>query len=189
MTSRSWSSVSGSRVSSSERDSNGPITEKKGFSVVAPMNDTQRFSTAGSSVSCWALLNRCTSSTNSTVCRPLMPSSRLAWSMAARTCLTPSETAEISTNRRLVARLTTYASVVFPVPGGPHSTSDIGTSRSTSWRIGVPAPSRWACPTTSFRPRGRMRTASGSSSRRISSAGSSNRLSACSRPALVTLRD
>ena len=94
-------------MSSSERDSSGLTTEKKGFSVVAPMKETQRFSTAGSRASCWALLNRWTSSTNSTVWRPRMPRSRLACSMAARTCLTPSETAEISTNRRSVAWLTT----------------------------------------------------------------------------------
>ena len=54
------------------------MTEKNGFSVVAPMKVTQRFSTAGSRASCWALLKRWTSSTNSTVCRPVMPSSRLA---------------------------------------------------------------------------------------------------------------
>src|SRR5690606_10996550 len=73
----------------------------------------------------------------------------------------PSLTAEISTNRRAVTWLTTVASVVLPVPGGPHSTSDIGASRSTSCRIGVPGPSRWAWPTTSSSARGRIRTASG----------------------------
>ena len=61
------SSVSGFRVSSSERDSSGEITEKLGFSVVAAINVTSRFSTAGSSTSCWVLENRCTSSTKSTV--------------------------------------------------------------------------------------------------------------------------
>src|SRR5258708_22102954 len=77
MTARTSSSPSGSRVSSSDRDSSGPTTEKNGFSVVAPMNETQRFSTAGSSASCWALLNRCTSSMNSTVNKADRKSTRL----------------------------------------------------------------------------------------------------------------
>jgi hypothetical protein len=107
MTSRMSSSDSGCRVSSSDRDSSGETTEKNGFSVVAPMNETQRFSTAGSSASCWVLENRCTSSMNSTVCAPLMPSARRAASTAARTSLTPALTADSSTKRRLVTWLTT----------------------------------------------------------------------------------
>src|SRR5260370_680553 len=89
MTSRTSSSDSGCRVSSSDRDNSGDTTEKNGFSVVAPMNDTQRFSTAGSSASCWVLENRCTSSMNSTVCAPLMPSVRRAAAPAARALLAP----------------------------------------------------------------------------------------------------
>ena len=94
-------------MSSRERDSSGLTTENDGFSVVAPMNETHRFSTAGSRASCWVLENRCTSSMNSTVCTPLRPRSRRAVSIAARTSLTPAETADSSTNLRLVARLTT----------------------------------------------------------------------------------
>ena len=101
------SSLSGRSVSSSDRDSSGPTTENDGFSVVAPMKETQRFSTAGSSASCWALLNRCTSSMNSTVCSPVMPSVPRAVSIAARTSLTPADTADSSTNRRLVTFATT----------------------------------------------------------------------------------
>ena len=101
------SSDSGVRVSSSERDSSGLTTEKNGFSVVAPMKETHRFSTAGSSASCWVLLNRCTSSMNRTVCLPVMPSSRRAFSTAARTSLTPAVTADSSTNRRRVTWDTT----------------------------------------------------------------------------------
>ena len=122
------SSLSGSRVSSSDRDSSGPTTEKNGFSVVAPMNDTQRFSTAGSRASCCALLNRCTSSMNRMVWVPVRPSSRRAASMAARTSFTPAVTADSSVKRRLVTSLTTWARVVLPVPGGPHSSSDIAAS-------------------------------------------------------------
>ena len=54
------------------------MTEKNGFSVVAATRVTQRFSTLGSSASCWVLEKRCTSSTNSTVCAPVSPSARLA---------------------------------------------------------------------------------------------------------------
>ena len=101
------SSSSGWSVSSSDRDSSGETTEKDGFSVVAPMNETQRFSTAGSSASCWVLENRCTSSTNSRVCRPLNASACFAASIAARTSLTPAVTAESSVKRRFVTWLTT----------------------------------------------------------------------------------
>ncbi len=128
ITSRMSSSLSGSSVSRSERDSSGPTTEKNGFSVVAPMNDTQRFSTAGSRASCWALLKRCTSSMNRIVWAPVRPSWLRAASIAARTSFTPAVTADSSVNRRLVTWLTTWARVVFPVPGGPHSSSDIAAS-------------------------------------------------------------
>ena len=132
------SSVSGSRRSSRQRESSGEITEKNGFSVVAATSVTQRFSTPGSSASCWALLNRCTSSTNRTVSLPVATSSARAASIAARTSLTPAETADTSTNRRSVCWLRIAAIVVFPVPGGPHSSSDIDWSPSTSWRSGEP---------------------------------------------------
>ena len=93
--------MSGRKVSTSERESSGEITLKLGFSVVAAMSVTSRFSTAGNKTSCWALLKRCTSSTNSTVDTP-RASSRLAASRWARTSLTPEVTAEISTKRRPV---------------------------------------------------------------------------------------
>jgi hypothetical protein len=107
MTSRMSASPSDRRVSSSARERSGPTTENDGFSVVAPMNDTQRFSTAGRSASCCVLENRCTSSMNSTVCLPVRPSSPRAVSMAARTSFTPADTADSSTNRRLVTLATT----------------------------------------------------------------------------------
>jgi hypothetical protein len=106
------------------------MTLKCGFSVVAPTSDTQRFSTPGRSASCCVLLNRCTSSTNSTVSVPLCARARRAPVMTSRTSLTPAETAEISTKRRLVCRLISDAMVVLPVPGGPHSSSVSGWSAS-----------------------------------------------------------
>ena len=114
------------------------MTLKNGFSVVAATRVTQRFSTPGSRASCCALLNRCTSSTNSTVSRPPCTSSLRAASMAARTSLTPADTAETSTKRRSVCWLRMPAIVVLPVPGGPHSSSDSDWSPSMSWRRGDP---------------------------------------------------
>jgi len=161
--STSWfrsSSVSGFKVSTSDRESSGAITLKLGFSVVAAISVTRRFSTAGSSTSCWALLKRCTSSTNSTVGRP-WASSRLAVSSWARTSLTPAVTAESSTKRRLVCLETTAAMVVLPTPGGPHRKTDIAPLPCASRRSGEPGASRCSCPTISSRFCGRIRTASG----------------------------
>ena len=76
---RMSSSLSGSSVSSSERDSSGLMMLKKGFSVVAATRVTQRFSTLGSSASCWVLLKRWTSSTNTTVPGPPGRNWRAAW--------------------------------------------------------------------------------------------------------------
>jgi hypothetical protein len=53
-----------------ERDNNGAMTEKEGFSVVAATRMTCRFSTPGNSASCWALVKRWISSRKSTVWRP-----------------------------------------------------------------------------------------------------------------------
>ena len=97
------SSVSGSRVSSRLRDSNGVVTLKNGFSVVAATRVTQRFSTLGSSASCCVLEKRWTSSMNRTVWVPVSPSARLASSMTWRTSFTPAVTADSSRQRRLVA--------------------------------------------------------------------------------------
>ena len=53
------------------------------------------------------------------------------------------------------------ASVVLPVPGGPHKMSD-GSARSAAVRSRMrPGPTRCAWPTNSSRSRGRMRSASG----------------------------
>ncbi len=71
--------------------------------MVAATRVTQRFSTAGSSASCWVLENRCTSSMNSTVSRPDIPLCRRACSITARTSLTPALTADSSVNARPVA--------------------------------------------------------------------------------------
>ena len=129
--------------------------------MVAATRVTQRFSTPGSRASCCALEKRCTSSTNSTVSRDVRTSSLRAASMAARTSFTPAETADTSTKCRSVCWLRIAAMVVFPVPGGPHSSNDMGWSPSISWRSGEPAARSCSWPTSSSRVRGRIRTASG----------------------------
>src|SRR5262249_48329677 len=53
------------------------------------------------------------------------------------------------------------ASVVLPTPGGPQSTNELSSSPSIIWRNTLPGSSSLACPTTSSRLRGRMRSARG----------------------------
>jgi hypothetical protein len=138
------SSVSGSSVSSRLRLSSGLMMEKNGFSVVAATRVTQRFSTAGSRASCWVLEKRCTSSTNRTVCAPVSPSVRLASSTTCRTSFTPAVTADSSRKRRELVFAMSIASVVLPVPGGPHRITLSGAAPSTSRRKGAEGPSRCA---------------------------------------------
>ncbi len=81
-------------------------------------------------------------------------------SMTARTSLTPAVTAESSANRRPVARLTRWAMVVFPVPGGPTEISETArSSPSTRRRSGDPG----------------ARGAAGRPARRVSAAASARR--------------
>ena len=158
-------------MSTSERESSGEITEKDGFSVVADTSTTQPFSTPGSRTSCWALVNRWISSRKSTVVRPCRSRWSRASSIALRTSRTPAVIADISTKRPPTPRETTCASVVLPVPGGPHSSTDVSPARlpvpppATIRRSGDPDASRWSWPTTSSRLRGRIRTASGAAGR------------------------
>ena len=159
------SSVSGCRVSSSDRDSRGEITENEGFSVVAAMRMTQPFSTPGSRASCWALVKRWISSRKRIVVCPYRSRWVIASCMTSRTSFTPAVMAESSTNRRPEERAMAWARVVFPVPGGPQRMIDTapgelasGSARAT---MGDPARSRWRCPATSSSDTGRMRTASG----------------------------
>ena len=99
-----------------------------------------------------------------------------AVSMAARTSLTPAVTALSSTKRRPAAPLTREAIVVLPVPGGPHRITEAAPDPSMSRRRGDPGATRSACPTSSERSRGRIRTASGAvaSTERSLSPGASN---------------
>ena len=151
------SADSGSSRNNKHRDNNGVFSEKYGFSVVAPISVTVPCSTAGSRTSCWALDHRCTSSTNRTVLnRP--PS---APAMTLRASATPDDTADSETISAPTASASRYASVVLPVPAGPHRISDGSALRSSSFWSARPAPIRWRCPTNSAGVRGRIRAASG----------------------------
>ena len=86
--------------------------------------------------------------------------------MTARTSLTPAVTAESSTNRRPVARLTRWASVVLPVPGGPQRITEIGDDRAGRHRSDQPPQRRSGRQQVVLADhlverRGRIRTASG----------------------------
>ena len=83
------------------------------------MNLTVPFSKWGSSTSCWALLKRCSSSTNSTVLRPCMLIRICAWAMRSRISATLDSTPLSIMKWAFVVRAMTEASVVLPQPGGP----------------------------------------------------------------------
>ncbi len=95
------------------------------------------------------------------------PASSLARASAtiSRIRGTPSETALKGTNTRAVELATRWASVVFPLPGGPQKIMEPGTPRSIASRSGLPGARTCSCPTNSSSVRGRMRAASGSPSR------------------------
>src|SRR6202790_5522719 len=142
------------------RDNSGEITSNEGFSVVAPINVMCPASTYGRNASCCALLNRCTSSTN-TIVRCPDRDLRSATAITSLISLIPASTALNDTNSERVSRAINLASVVFPQPGGPHSSIDPISSFSICVRSGLPGPSNFSCPINSSSVRGRMRSANG----------------------------
>src|SRR5690606_10841489 len=85
-------------------------------------------------------------------------------SMTSRTSLTPAVTAESSTKRRPELCAIACASVVLPVPGGPHrmrDTAPCSAGEEASDTKGEPGGRRWVWPATSSRHRGSIRTAKG----------------------------
>ena len=87
--------------------------------MVAPTSTTRPSSTAGSSVSCWALLKRWISSRKKIVRSPLVSRRCLARSSTSRTSARPALTAEASSKAAREFTASRRASVVLPVPGGP----------------------------------------------------------------------
>ena len=143
-----------------ERDRSGEITSKLGFSVVAPIKIIKPDSTCGRKASCWALLNRWISSTNSTV-RTLRFQLVLARSTTASISFLPAVTADSSTKSAAYSCARMRAKVVLPVPGGPQKIRLTGSAFFTiSVRI-LPSPIISSCPITSSRLCGRMRSARG----------------------------
>src|SRR3712207_3199550 len=138
------------------------------------MKSTSPSSRAGRSASCCVLLNRCTSSTKTSVPRLSYLRRSRAPSSASRRSLTPLVTALRGTNSSSTVPASTRASVVLPVPGGPHRTSDPILPRSTALK-GPPSPVRCGWPTTSSSVRGRSLSARGARRERLSEPGSSNR--------------
>ena len=116
--------------------------------MVAPMRIMLPFSTKGRKASCWALLNRWISSTNTMVFSPYL---RLAsaCSITARISLIPLVTAEKSIKAAFVRLAMILARVVFPTPGGPQKIMDEIWSLSISRLSTFPFPSRWVWPTNS----------------------------------------
>ena len=104
--------------------------------MVAPMSTTSPSSTAGSSTSCWDLLKRCTSSMKSMVPWPCSPRRRWASARASRTSFTPAAVADSVVRCLAVVSASRRASVVLPVPAGPHRIDDPTRSDSASRRKG-----------------------------------------------------
>ena len=153
------SSSSGSSRSSRHRESSGVLSEKYGFSVVAPISVTVPSSTAGSSTSCCAFDHRCTSSTKSTVRK----SPPRAPSITLRASATPEFTAESCISSAPTASASRWARVVLPVPAGPHRMID-GSEPLDRMRVSARSwPTRCPWPTNSSNVRGRMRAARGTS--------------------------
>src|SRR5262249_54673150 len=70
---------------------------------------------------------------------------------------------------------TSRAIVVLPVPGGPQRIIECSLPSSSARRRTFPGPTRWACPTTSSRLRGRIRSARGAEAEGESGGAVSNR--------------
>ena len=84
-----------------------------------------------------------------------------ASAMTSRISLMPDITALNAMKCARVALAMTRASVVLPVPGGPHRMIDRSRSCSIAARSGRPGPSSASWPTMSSMVRGRIRSASG----------------------------
>ena len=128
---------------------------------MAPIKVNNPLSTCGKNASCWLLLKRCTSSTNTIVRRPPCACQMLACSTASRISLIPPSTAEIVMKCASKLCAISRAMVVLPTPGGPHKMQLCGWPDSNAMRSDMPLPSRCCWPITSPRVWGRSRSASG----------------------------
>ena len=160
---RSFSSAassSGLNTRTRARERSAALSSKDGFSVVAPTSVTVPSSITGRKESCCARLKRWISSTKRSVPVPVSRRARAASKTFLRSA-TPEKTAEICSKWSDVARASSRATVVLPVPGGPQKTSEPSVPVA-SIRVSAPSgPRRWSCPTTSASFSGRSRSASG----------------------------
>src|SRR3546814_12504067 len=114
--------------------------------MFAPKNTIGPRSMGGRKASCWVLLNRWTSSTNSTVRRPSAnrcAASASTWRNSGR----PESTAEIALNLASAYLASSNARVVLPQPGGPHSTIECKRPASTERRSALHGARRRRWPT------------------------------------------
>ncbi len=154
--------VSGCSTNTFERESSAAFTSNDGFSVVAPMSTMSPASTRGRKASCCALLKRWISSTKTIVRAPAAAAARLRRRHDLLDLLDAGEHgAERARSAPAVISAMMRASVVLPVPGGPHRMIDCSRSRSIASRSGRPGARISSWPTTSSSVRGRMRSASG----------------------------
>jgi hypothetical protein len=116
------------------------LREKYGFSVVAPIRVMVPSSTAGRSTSCCVLDHRWTSSTNRTVLNRDPPRASV---ITLRASATPLEVADRVMSWAPTVSARRCASVVLPVPAGPHNTIDGRAPRSISFWSARPGPTRW----------------------------------------------
>ena len=114
------------------------LTSNDGFSVVAPISTMVPFSTWGRKASCCARLKRWISSTKRIVRCPRRPPSASASVITWRISLTPETTAENGTKRAPATSARRRASVVLPVPGGPHRIIEWSWPSSRARRRSLP---------------------------------------------------
>ena len=124
------------------RDSNGRMTSKEGFSVVAPMRVTMPLSTAPRSESCCDLLKRCISSMKRMGDASLKKRPFWAFSITSRTSFTPLVTALSVKNGVSSLLAIICAKVVLPTPGGPHNIKEVMRPASIILRSTAPSPTR-----------------------------------------------
>lgn len=138
------------------------LTEKLGFSVVAPIRVIAPDSDSASRASCWALFHLWISSMKSVVRLPVRRSVLRARTSSTVSSSFPVLAALRERNDVFVVSLTTRAKLVFPHPGGPQRRRDGSRSESKARRkvpfTSLSWPTRWSI----FW--GRMRSASGADS-------------------------
>ncbi len=112
------------------RESRALFTSNEGFSVVAPTKVNSPLSTCGKKASCWLLLKRCTSSTNTMVRCCRRPVARgLGLLDRVADVFHPPSTALMLMNCASNASAIRRAMVVLPTPGGPQQDAAVWAAR------------------------------------------------------------